>query len=245
MEEAAVPEVTGNDLLDRLPPETLAGLVDASRLIHFPQRETLWQPGERLEHVYFPVTGVVSLLAVTRDGASVEVATVGREGMVGLSVFLGQRHRAPGCAISQIPGDGLLVDAARFETLVAGHRAFGNRLRRYTNAVLIHVTQGAICNRLHSVEQRLVRWVLEMGDRIGPDELPVTHEFLAQMLGVRRASVTEAVAQLQRGGAMAHERGRLLVLDHDSLATHACECYQVVRQAYDDLLDGGAPEPEA
>jgi CRP-like cAMP-binding protein len=245
MEEAAASQRTGNGLLDRLPPETRAGLVDASRLVHLPQRETLWRPGGRLEHVYFPSTGVVSLLAVTQDGASVEVATVGHEGMVGLPVFLGQRHRAPGCAISQIPGDGFLVDAGRFETLVAGHRAFGDRLRRYTNAVLIHVTQGAICNRLHPVEQRLVRWVLEMADRIGSDELPVTHEFLAQMLGVRRASVTEAVAQLQRGGAMAHERGRLRVLDHDALATHACECYQVVRQAYDDLLDGGAPGPEA
>jgi CRP-like cAMP-binding protein len=140
MAEEAAPEATGNDLLDRLPPETRAALFDTSRLVHLPQRETLWEPGGRVDHVYFPVSGVVSLLAVTRDGVSVEVATVGREGMVGLPVFLGQRHRAPGCAISQIPGDGLLVDATRFETLVEGHGAFGERLRRYTNAVLIHVT---------------------------------------------------------------------------------------------------------
>jgi CRP-like cAMP-binding protein len=241
MEEEAAPEATGNDLLDRLPPETRGALGDTSRLVHLPQRDTLWEPGGRVDHVYFPVSGVVSLLAVTRDGVSVEVATVGREGMVGLPVFLGQRGRAPGCAISQIPGDGLLVDAARFETLVQGHGAFGERLRRYTNAVLIHVTQGAICNRLHSVEQRLSRWVLEMDDRIRPEELPVTHEFLAQMLGVRRASVTEAVAQLVRDGALAHERGRLRVRDHDGLAGHACECYEVVRRAYDDVLDGGPP----
>ncbi|HEX2025644.1 MAG TPA: Crp/Fnr family transcriptional regulator [Actinomycetota bacterium] len=245
MEEAAAPQATGNDLLDRLAPETLAALVEASRPVHLPQRDTLWQPGGRVDHVYFPLTGVVSLLAMTSEGASVEVATVGHEGMVGLPAFLGQRHRAPGCALSQIPGEGLLIDADRFQAIVAGHRAFGDLLRRYTNAILIHVTQGAICNRLHSVEQRLVRWILEMDDRIGPEELPVTHEFLALMLGVRRASVTEAVAQLERGGALAHERGRIRVLDHDGLAARACECYSVVRQAYDDLLDGGAPGPDA
>jgi CRP-like cAMP-binding protein len=240
MEESA-PEESGNRLLDRLPPEARAALVEGSRLEHLAQRRTLWEPGERMDHVYFPVGGVMSLLAVTRDGASVEVATVGNEGMVGVAVFLGQRRRAAGRAMSQIPGDGLLIDGDRFEAVVRASTRVQELFSGYTHAVLIHITQGAICNRLHSVEQRLARWVLEIDDRIRPEQLPVTHEFLAQMLGVRRASVTDAVAPLQSAGAIAHERGRIRVLDQARLTGLACECYGVVRQAYDDLLDWPTP----
>jgi CRP-like cAMP-binding protein len=243
--EASARQETGNVLLDRLPDGDRAALVEASRRAHLPQRESLWEPGQRISHVYFPLTGVVSILAVAQDGVSVEVATTGSEGMAGVPVFLGQRHRAAGRAISQIPGDGLLVPAERFETIVARSPAVEAALRRYTNAILVHVTQGAICNRLHSVERRLTRWILEMADRIEPDDLPVTHDFLAQMLGVRRASVTEAIAPLEAAGALSHERGRVRVLDHDLMAGLACECYHVVRDAYDDLLESvpgrGAP----
>jgi CRP-like cAMP-binding protein len=239
MEEPA-PEESGNRLLDRLPPEARAALLEGSRLEYLPQRHTLWEPGQRMDHVYFPLSGVMSLLAVTRNGGSVEVATVGNEGMVGVPVFLGQRRRAPGRAMSQIPGDGALIDGDRFEAVVRASSGAQELLLGYTHAVLTHITQGAVCNRLHSVEQRLARWVLEMDDRIRPEPLPVTHEFLAQMLGVRRASVTDAVAPLQAAGAIAHERGRIRVLDQDRLTGLACECYEVVKRGYDDLR-GGPP----
>jgi CRP-like cAMP-binding protein len=232
---------TGNRLLDRLASERDV-LVTVAQPASLVQRQVLWEPAEEIGQVYFPLSGVISLLAVTRDGASVEVATIGTEGMAGLPVFLGRRNRAAGRAMCQIPGHGLLVDADRFEAVVADNPGVEGLLRRYTHAFLIHVTQGVVCNRLHSVDRRLARWILEMDDRIHPDELPVTHEFLAQMLGVRRASVTEAVAPLQAAGAIAHERGKIRVLDHDGLVGLACECYGVVREAYEELLDWVGPE---
>jgi CRP-like cAMP-binding protein len=236
---------TGNRLLDRLPAPEREGLVAASQPTRLVQRQVLWEPAEEIGQVFFPLSGVISILAVTRDGASVEVATIGTEGMAGLPVFLGKRSRAAGRAMCQVPGHGLLVDAERFEAIVEEHQGVQELLRRYTHAFLTHVTQGVVCNRLHSVERRLARWILEMDDRIHPDELPVTHEFLAQMLGVRRASVTEAVAPLQAAGAIAHERGKIRTLDHDGLASLACECYGVVREAYEELLDWVSPEGPA
>ena len=236
---------TGNRLLDRLPVPEREGLLTVSQPTRLVQRQVLWEPAEEIGQVYFPLSGVISLLAVTRDGVSVEVATIGTEGMAGLPVFLGQRNRAAGRAMCQIPGHGLLVHADRFEAVVGENHGVERLLRRYTHAFLIHVTQGVVCNRLHSVDRRLARWILEMDDRIHPDELPVTHEFLAQMLGVRRASVTEAVAPLQAAGAIAHERGKIRVLDHDGLAGLSCECYGVVREAYEELLDWVGPEGPA
>jgi CRP-like cAMP-binding protein len=232
-------EKTGNQLLDQLPAEARWEVVAAAREIELPQKQTLWEPGEEVGAVYFPMSGVMSLLSVTRDGASVEVATVGNEGMAGVAVFLGQRSRGVGRAMSQIPGRGLLVDGDRFEILVSEMPKLDALLRQYTHALLAHIIQGAVCNRMHSVVQRLARWILEMDDRIRPDELPVTHEFLSEMLGVRRASVTDAITPLQAAGAISHERARIRVLDHDRLGTLTCECYDMVRRAYDELLDWG------
>jgi CRP-like cAMP-binding protein len=236
---------SGNRLLDRLPAPEREGLLTVSQPTRLVQRQVLWEPAEEIGQVYFPLSGVISLLAVTRDGVSVEVATIGTEGMAGLPVFLGQRNRAAGRAMCQIPGHGLLVEADRFEAIVGENHGVDGLLRRYTHAFLTHITQGVVCNRLHSVDRRLARWILEMDDRIHPDELPVTHEFLAQMLGVRRASVTEAVAPLQAAGAIAHERGKIRVLDHDGLVRLSCECYGVVRDAYEELLDWVGPEGPA
>jgi CRP-like cAMP-binding protein len=230
-------DLTGNRLLDRLPGEVRTDVISAAREVELPQKRTLWEPGDRVQTVYFPVTGVMSLLSVTRDGASVEVATVGNEGMAGVVVFLGHRDRAGGRAMSQIPGRGLMIDGDRFEVLVGEIPKLDALLRQYTHAVLVHVTQGAVCNRMHTVVQRLARWILEMNDRIHPDELPVTHEFLSEMLGVRRASVTDAITPLQAAGAISHERARIRVLDHDQLRKLACECYDVVRSSYNELLE--------
>jgi CRP-like cAMP-binding protein len=227
----------GNKLLDRLPDGARVDVISAAREMDIPQKRTLWEPGERVETVYFPVTGVMSLLSVTRDGASVEVATIGNEGMAGVAVFLGHRKRGVGRAMSQIPGRGLMIDGDRFEILVGETPKLDALLRQYTHALLVHVTQGAVCNRMHTVVQRLARWILEMNDRIYPDELPVTHEFLSEMLGVRRASVTDAITPLQAAGAISHERARIRVRDHEQLHQLTCECYDVVRSAYNELLE--------
>jgi CRP-like cAMP-binding protein len=228
---------TGNRLLDRFPPEVRSPVVSVAREMDLPQKRTLWEPGEPVEAVYFPMSGVVSLLSVTRDGASVEVATIGNEGMAGVAVFLGQRGHAAGRAMSQIPGRGLLVDGDRFEALAGDLPALDGLLRRYTHALLVHIAQGAVCNRMHTVVQRLARWIMEMDNKIRPDDLPVTHEFLSEMLGVRRASVTDAITPLQAAGAISHERARIRVLDHERLRDLTCECYEVVRRSYDELLD--------
>jgi CRP-like cAMP-binding protein len=131
-----------------------------------------------------------------------------------------------------------MIDGDRFEVLVGETRRLDALVRQYTHALLVHVTQGAVCNRMHTVVQRLARWILEMDDRIQPNELPVTHEFLSEMLGVRRASVTDAITPLQVAGAISHERARIRVLDHEQLRHLACECYDVVRSTYDELLAG-------
>jgi CRP-like cAMP-binding protein len=228
---------TGNGLLDGVRPEVRSAVVSAAREMELPQKRTLWEPGEPVDAVYFPTSGVISLLSVTRDGGSVEVATIGNEGMAGVAVFLGHRGRAAGRAMSQIPGRGLLVDGDQFLALAGDLPVLDGLLRQYTHAVLVHIAQGAVCNRMHTVVQRLARWILEMDDKIRPAVLPVTHEFLSEMLGVRRASVTEAITPLQAAGAISPERAQIRVLDKDRLRELACECYDVVRRSYDELLD--------
>jgi CRP-like cAMP-binding protein len=228
---------TGNGLLDRIPSEARSALVSEAREAKLAQRENLWDVGQSVEAVYFPISGVISLLSVTKDGASVEVATVGHEGMAGIAVFLGVPAQAVGRAMCQVDSRGLLVDRDRFEGIVRRTPQFDLLLRQYTHAMLVHIGQGVVCNRMHTVVQRLARWVLEMDDKIGPDELPVTHEFLSEMMGVRRASVTDAITPLQAAGAISHERARIRLLDRHQLEELACECYGIIRRTYDRLLD--------
>jgi CRP-like cAMP-binding protein len=229
---------SGNRLLDALPRPDRDALVEGMRRLRLEQRQVLWEADEPVRAVHFPLTGVISLLTVTRDGSSVELATVGNEGMAGVAVFLGTRVKPVGRAVSQIPGDALVMDPDRFEAHVAERPKLRELMLIYTHVLLMHVAQGVACNRLHPVEQRCARWLLTTHDRVGSDEIPLTQEFLAQMLGVRRASVTEAAQILQRAGLISYRRGSLRIEDRVGLEEASCECYGVVRDEYDRLLAG-------
>lgn len=230
---------TGNRLLDALPAVDRDPLTDEMRRVFLEQRRVLWEPGQPVRSVYFPISGVISLLTVTRDGSSVELATVGNEGMVGVAAILGTRERALGRAVAQIPGEALVMDADRFEAHVAERAKLRETMLIYTHAVLQDVAQGVACNRLHPVEQRCARWLLTTRDRVGSDEINLTQEFLSQMLGVRRASVSDAAAILQRAGLIATSRGRIRIVDPEGLEGASCECYRVVRDEYEHLLPQG------
>lgn len=244
----ATPEIldapTGNRLLDGLPARDRLALTARARMRRLEQREILWEPGQRIEAAAFPVGGVVSLVASTSEGDGVEVATIGREGMVGVSVVLGGRDRPIERAVSQIPGDALLVDAGDLEARLEASPDLRSLMLAYTHTLLKHVAQGVACNRLHPVEQRGARWLLATRDRVQRDELELTHEFLSQMLGVRRASVSDTLAVLQRAGLVSTRRGVISIEDPAGLREAACECYEVVREEYDRLLPAfPAPAP--
>lgn len=227
---------TGNRLIDALPADDRGTLRERARIRRLEQREVLWEPGQRIDAVAFPIDGVVSLVTSTVDGHGVELATVGKEGMVGVSVILGARERPIDRAVSQIPGKALLVDADHLESRLDASPNLRTIMLAYTHTLLKHVAQGVACNRLHPAEQRCARWLLATRDRVDRDELQLTHEFLAQMLGVRRASVSETLAVLQRAELVSTRRGVIVIEDPAGLREAACECYEVVREEYDLLL---------
>jgi CRP-like cAMP-binding protein len=232
-----------NRLLTALPPEVLAALRPRLEPVELSLRRVLHAAGEPIAAVYFPETGYVSMVAYLESGDAAEVGLVGREGMVGLPVLLGAE-----CddleAMVQNPGTALRIDAAAFREALDRTPALRNLLLRYA---LVHhgqVARTAACNGRHHIDQRLARWVLMAHDRTtGNNEFPMTHEFLAMMLGVRRAGVTVAAGQLQEAGFIHYDRGCIEVTDRSGLESAACDCYGIVRRAYDALL-GARAEPK-
>jgi CRP-like cAMP-binding protein len=192
-------------------------------------------PNEPIEYVYFPNSGIISLVNLTEDGGTVEAATVGKEGMVGLPLLLGT-DRMIGQAITQIVGDALRMKADVFKQEVTPASLLYSLLLRYTQALMNLISQSVACNCLHSVEDRCCRWLLLCQDRVESDEFPLTQEFLAQMLGVRRASVSVVAATLQKAGLIRYRRGKITILDRLGLEAASCECYQIVKQELDRLL---------
>jgi len=225
-----------NCLLAALPPEELARLRPRLERVELPLRWVLHTAGEPIEAVYFPETGYTSMLAYMEDGDAAEVGLVGREGMIGLPVLLGAE-----CddieAMVQTPGTALRMNAVGFREALDRIPAFRILLLRYA---LVHhgqVARTAACNGRHHIDQRLARWLLMAHDRTtGNDEFPMTHEFLAMMLGVRRAGVTIAAGHLQKAGFIHYERGCIEVTDRPGLESVSCECYGIVRRAQDRLL---------
>lgn len=200
-----------------------------------PLGEVLYESGAPLPHVYFPTTAIVSLLYVLEDGASAEIAVVGNEGILGISLFMGG-DTTPSRAVVQSAGHGYRLKA---ELLKREFNRAGPVLRlllRYTQALITQMTQTAVCNRHHSIEQQLCRWLLLSLDRLSSDSLVMTQELIANMLGVRREGVTEAAGNLQRAGLIRYSRGRIEVLDRIGLENAVCECYAVVKKEYDRLL---------
>lgn len=225
-----------NRLLNALPPAETAWLMELMEPVSLAFKQLLYEPDQPIRDVYFPLTGVASLLIEMQDGGIVEIGTVGNEGMVGLPVFLGAAS-TPGRAIIQIPGSALRMPAATFtEVVLRADGALYYLLQRYTQALFVQTAQGAACNRVHNQEQRFCRWILMMHDRVGSDTFPLTHEFIAQMLGVRRATVSEIAAAMQATDLIQYHRGTMTIRDRAGLEAASCECYQVIRAEFDRVV---------
>lgn len=226
-----------NRLLAGLPPASLEALQPHLEAVSCAFKDVVYHPNEPISHVVFPRTGVISLLSLGDDeGVMVEVATVGNEGFVGLPVFLGA-DSTPGMAISQVPGESLRMTAEAFRSAIARDAEFAAVLNRSTLALFTQIAQTSFCNRAHPMVQRCARWLLQTQDRVDTPTFPLTHEFLAQMLGVRRATVTEAMGPLQDAGLIEYSRGIVRVVDREGLEEAACECYRIVRDEYRRLTE--------
>jgi CRP-like cAMP-binding protein len=224
-----------NRLLEALPASDYARLQSQLELIPMALGQVLYEPGGRLRHVYFPITSIVSLLYVMADGASAEIAIVGREGMLGISLFMGG-ETTPSHAVVQSAGYGVRLKAQLLKDEFERFGPMMHLLLRYTQALITQMSQTAVCNRHHSVDQQLCRWLLLSLDRLELNELSMTQELIANMLGVRREGVTEAAGKLQDAGLIRYRRGRIVVLDRLALEARSCECYQVVKTEFDRLL---------
>jgi len=224
-----------NHLLAALPSTDYARLAPYLEPIVMKLGDVLYEPGVPLRYVYFPTTSIVSLLYVMEDGSSAEIAIVGNEGILGISLFMGG-DSTPSRAVVQSAGHGLRLKAELLKTEFGRFGPTMQLLLRYTQALITQMSQTAVCNRHHSVDQQLCRWLLLSLDRLSSSELTMTQELIANMLGVRREGVTEAAGKLQDAGLISYRRGKITVLDRPRLEARSCECYQVVKKEFDRLL---------
>jgi CRP-like cAMP-binding protein len=227
-----------NQLLASLPHTEWLRWSGALEPVEMPLGEVLYEPGVALNHVYFPLTSIVSLLYVMENGASAEIAVVGNEGIVGVSLFMGGES-TPSRAVVQSAGSGCRLKAQLMKEEFNKAGPVLHLLLRYTQALITQMAQTAVCNRHHSLDQQLCRWLLLSLDRLDGHELVMTQELIANMLGVRREGVTEGALNLQKLGLIKYARGHITVLDRAGLEKRTCECYAVVKREYDRLLPSG------
>lgn len=225
-----------NRLLAALPAADAAGLRPYLEPVELATEQILYRPGDTITAVYFPRTAAVTVLTALADGVLVEAAMVGREGMVGLPAFLGD-DVSRALVLCQIPGDAWRMDTEAFRAVVDVTHPLHPRLLRYTAMRLVQVAQIAACNRRHAVVARCATWLVLAADGVGSEAFPITHRFLALVLGVRRATVAVAAAALQRAGLIRYRAGHLVIVDRPGLEAAAGECYRVIRDAFDRLLD--------
>ena len=224
-----------NHLLAALPEAEYARLLPNLEPVSMPLGEVLCEPGNQMRHVYFPTTCIVSLLYVMEDGASAEIAVVGNEGIVGVSLFMGG-ETTTSRAVVQSAGHAYRLKGQLLKDTFLHAGPMQRLLLRYTQALLTQMAQTAVCNRHHSVDQQLCRWLLLSLDRLDSNELNMTQELIANMLGVRREGVTEAAGKLQHAGLIHYSRGKITVVDRPGLEARVCECYAVVKKEFDRLL---------
>ncbi|PXW28598.1 Crp/Fnr family transcriptional regulator [Paraburkholderia caballeronis] len=226
---------SGNHLLAVLPEAEWIRISPHLVLVDMPLGQVIYESGRRLNHVYFPTTAIVSLLYVMENGASGEIAIVGNEGIVGMAIFMGG-ETTPGRAVVQSAGNAYRLDARLLKEEF--HRAgpMQRLLLRYTQALITQMAQTAVCNRHHSIDQQLCRWLLLSIDRLPSNEMTMTQELIANMLGVRRPGVTEAAMKLQDAGLIRYSYGHIEVVDRPRLEERVCECYAVVKREFDRLL---------
>jgi CRP-like cAMP-binding protein len=227
--------LAGNLLLAALPPDERARLSPSIEEVDLALKEPLYRDGQPITHVYFPHNGVVSMLQLVENAEPVEVATVGREGMVGVPVFLGATTTT-GSAVCQIAGRASRLAVPDFQRLVQPGTVLHDLLHRYLQALLVFMAQNAACNRRHTVDQRCARWLVMTADRVNGETFLLTQEFLAQMLGIRRAGVSEVASQLQKDGLIRYARGRIEILDRPRLEARSCDCYLIIRGAFERML---------
>lgn len=225
-----------NALLGLLPKEDLVRLWPHLERVTLTLGQSLSESGRQMSHVYFPLDSIVSLLCVMENGASTEIAVVGYEGVVGVSLFMGG-ETTPSRAIVQSAGDAYRLKGQLLKNEFYRAGAMQRLLLRYTQALITQMAQTAVCNRHHSVDQQLCRWLLLSLDRLPGNELVMTQELIANMLGVRREGVTESAGKLQKAGLISYNRGHITVLDRPGLEARVCECYSVVKREYDRLLN--------
>jgi CRP-like cAMP-binding protein len=229
-----------NQLLGALPAADYQRLLPHLEPVDLPLGMVVFESGTKLRHLYFPAAGIVSLLYAMENGASTEIAVIGSEGVVGIALFMGGES-TPSRAVVQSVGHGHRLNAAVLKTEFERGGRLQFLLLRYTQALIAQMTQTAVCNRHHSVDQQLCRWLLLSLDRLPSNELKMTQELIANMLGVRREGVTEAAGKLQDAGLIRYHRGHIAVLDRARLEQRVCECYAVVKREMDRLLPEEGP----
>jgi CRP-like cAMP-binding protein len=225
---------TENRLLAALPREEYEWLAPHLKEVSLTLSQVLFNPGDEIAYAYFPTDSIVSLLTDLSDGSGMEVGLVGREGLVGISAILGGSETK--VATVQASGGALKIRAGVLREEFHRGGALQNGLLRYTHALMTQISQSVVCNARHPLPGRLARWLLMYHDRLGRDEFELTHEFMAAMLGVRRAGVSEVAIELQRMGFINYQRGRIRIIDREGMEAFACECYPTVKERYDDLL---------
>jgi CRP-like cAMP-binding protein len=228
-------KVLNNQLLAALSTEKYQRLIPYLELVKLPLRQVLHEPGEKIEYVYFPTDAMISLVSIMQDGSTVEVALVGKEGMVGIPVILGGNFTITQ-AVVQIAGSALRMEANVLKIEFDCPGELQCLLLCYVQALFTQVSQSAACNRLHSVEERLARWLLTVQDCLQTSEFPMTQEYIAQMLGSRRSGVTVAAGTLQQAGIISYRRGKIKILNQEDLENTACECYGIIKAEASRLL---------
>ena len=231
----ASPSPVQNHLLAQLPQAERKRWFPQLELIDMPLGQVIYESGVTLKYVYFPITSIISLLYVMENGSSAEIAVVGREGIVGVSLFMGGES-TPNRGVVQSAGQGYRLSAQNMKDEFNKAGPVLHLLLRYTQALITQMSQTAVCNRHHSLDQQLCRWLLLSLDRLQGNELVMTQELIANMLGVRREGVTEGALKLQKDGLINYARGHITVLDRKVLEKRSCECYAVVKKEYDRLL---------
>ena len=228
----------GNRILQGVPARERNRLLATMDVVKLPTKTVIFEPGAPIEAVLFPISGVISLVTPLLDGSIVEVATIGNEGIVGVPHLTGEAVTVR--AISQVAGESLRMPAATFLAEWERSGSLRDVVQDYVSALFAQIAQAAGCNRLHSNEERLSRWLLMSHDRVGVDEFDITHEFLGEMLGSRRATVTLSAGVLQAAGFIHYHRGRVTIVDREGLEGVACECYHVIKAAHDRVIERAA-----
>ncbi|CAG9186488.1 Crp/Fnr family transcriptional regulator [Cupriavidus pampae] len=226
---------TSNRLLAMIPPADRGRLCPHLELVELPLGHVVYESGDQLRSVYFPVDSIISLLYVMEDGASAEIAIVGNEGIVGIAIFMGG-ETTPSRAVVQSAGHAYRMNPAVLRQEFQRGGPMQQLLLRYTQALITQMAQTAVCNRHHSIDQQLCRWLLLSVDRLPTNDLTMTQELIANMLGVRRSGVTEAALKLQASGLIRYSHGHIVILDRAGLEERVCECYAVVKREFERLL---------